>query len=322
MSKTPTLTKEQKELLSELEPALRACVKLADCENAEIIMHKIQKVLRPTGHITRLLQAKNWYYECVLESGQVEYAISGFTGNMKKSSSNTRLHLEALTLLGICYLRKKDIDNARLNIQKAMVKINNIKSDEKRRQFHKRFIERLEEESILVGLAEAGCDKLDGNDVQLEEIQQKAVHLLTTKSENELLEDVGQLVPRQSVDLFERIRDFSVNLLPYQDKKLLPSSVEVEKPIEIGKRTVSAIKKVAWRALCDPKSEIYKAWSQGLSVAYDKKYITAAVVGACKSWKITATMLVASIVAIIMKFTAAVFCEMFSPQPIMIHRSE
>lgn len=322
MSKTPLLTKEQKELLSELEPALRACVKLADCENAEIIMRKIQQVLRPTGHVTRLLQAKNWYYECALESGQIEYAISGFTGNIKKSAPSTRLHLEALTLLGICYLRKKDFDNAKLHIEKAMDKINNIKSDEKRHQFHKRFIERLEEESILVGITAVSCDKLDGNDVQLEEIQQKAVHLLTTKTENELLEDVGKLVPKQSVDLFEKIRNFSVNLLPYQDKKLLPSSVEAKKPIEISKRAASAIKKVAWRALCDPKSEIYKAWSQGLSVAYDKNYITAAIVGACKSWKITATMLVASIVAIIMKFTAAVFCEMFSPQPIMIHRSE
>lgn len=322
MSKAPLLTKEQKESLRELEPALRMCIKLADCENAEVIIHKIQKILRPTGHLTRLLQAKNWYYECALEAGQVEYAIAGFTGNMKKSSPNTRLHLEALTLLGVCYLRKNDISNARIHIQKAMDKINNIKSDGRRQQFHKRFIERIEEESLLAGLTEIGNDELDINDAKLEEIQQKAVHLLTTKNENELFEDVGKLVPPQTVDLFEKIRDFSVNLLPYQDKKLLPSSVEVKKPVEVGKRTVSAIKKVAWRALCDPKSEIYKAWSQGLSVAYDKKYITAAVAGACKSWKITATMLVASVVAIIMKFTAAVFCEMFSPQPIMIHRSE
>lgn len=322
MASTPILTKEQKELLSELEPALRSCVKLADCENAEIIIHRIQKILRPTGHITRLLQAKNWYYECALESGQIEFAISGFTGTMKKSAPTTRLHLEALTLLGICYLRKKDIINAKLYIQKAIVKINNITSNDRRRQFHKRFIERLEEESILVGLVDLGIANANDEQLQIEEVQRKAVHLLTTKSEHELLEDVGNMVPKQSVDLFEGIRDFSINLLPYQDKKFLPPPAEVKKPIELGKRAAGAIKRVAWRAVCDPKSEIYKAWSQGLSVAYDKRYITAAVVGVCKSWKITATMLVASIVAIIMKFTAAVFCEMFSPQPIMIHRSE
>ena len=37
----------------------------------------------------------------------------------------------------------------------------NIKSDERREQFHKRLIERLEEESILAGLTGSGGDVLE-----------------------------------------------------------------------------------------------------------------------------------------------------------------
>lgn len=317
MPKATALTREQKESLQKLEPNLRACVKLADYETAESIMHQIQKLLKPTGHETRLLQAKNWFYECALEAGHIEFSIAGFIGTIKKTSSSTRLYLEACTLLGICYLRKKDIANAQKYIQEALTKINNIKSDVKRRQFHKRYIERLEEESLLIGLNEAGNGTL-----LIDDVHNEAIKLLTTKSGDELLEDVGKLLPPQSINYFEIVRDFSINLLPNPDRKFLPTPKEMKKPIELGKRATSALQRVAWRSICDPKSEIYKAWSQGLSVVYDKKYITAAVVGACQSWKITMTMLVASIVAIIMKFTAAVFCEMFSPQPIMIHRSE
>lgn len=61
------LTELQRKQLSILEPQLRSCVKSANLDKAKDITIKLQALLRPTGHETRLLQAKNWLYETALE---------------------------------------------------------------------------------------------------------------------------------------------------------------------------------------------------------------------------------------------------------------
>ncbi|TOQ56144.1 hypothetical protein CGG93_24565, partial [Vibrio parahaemolyticus] len=68
---------------------------------------------RPTGHDTRILQAKNWLFEVAMEAGNLTYAKLGFEGIIKKSSGQTRLHLEATALLAICYIREQNLDMAR-----------------------------------------------------------------------------------------------------------------------------------------------------------------------------------------------------------------
>ena len=80
-----------------------------------------------------------------MEGGQLEFAISGFEGVRKLMSDDTRTHLEATALLGICYLRKGNIDLAKKHLQETVRKINNIQSDKRRRQFHKRLLARIEE---------------------------------------------------------------------------------------------------------------------------------------------------------------------------------
>ena len=84
MKRLRPLTDNQKRRLKLLEPALRQAVKLGKYERAQLLTHEIQDVLRPTGHETRLMQAKNWLFEAALESGNLEFAISGFQGVRKK----------------------------------------------------------------------------------------------------------------------------------------------------------------------------------------------------------------------------------------------
>jgi len=117
-------------------------------------------------------------------------------------------------------------------------------------------------------------------------------------------------------------RDYSVKRIPPPDRILLPSPEKALNDIEVGRTAISALKRVAWRSICDPNSEVYKAWSKGLSVVYNEKYLTAAIIAALKSFKITAVMIAASIVAIAIKFGVEVFCEKFAPDSIMIHRTE
>lgn len=317
MQKPPPLTKEQKEKIAVLEPQLKLCVRSADLAKAKKITVQIQELLRPTGHETMILQAKNWLYETAMESNNLTYAKMGFEGTIQKSSPRTRLNLEATSLLAICYLREQNTEKARELIIKAVENINNIKSDERRKQFHRRLLERLEEESILVGLIDKSASPLE-----LEEVDKEAVRLVMSKSENQILIEMGKAIPQKSIDLLSEVRNAYTLRLPAPDRKTLPPPLTEDTKEELGKRANSALKRVAWRALCSPESEIYKAWTQGLSVVYDKKYIAGAILESFNSFSISAMMIAASATALAIKFGAEVFCEAFAPNSIMIDRRD
>jgi hypothetical protein len=133
---------------------------------------------------------------------------------------------------------------------------------------------------------------------------------------------MGKAVPQNSLDLLKTVRDTYQLNLPKPDIKLLPPPLTEVAKSELGKRANSALKRVAWRALCNPESEVHKAWSQGLSVAYDKKYIAGAIVSSFTSFSITATMIAASAVALAIKFGVEVFCETFAPSSLMIDKKD
>lgn len=317
MQSKPILTKEQKEKLAVLEPQLKSCVRSADLGKAKKITAKIQNLLRPTGHETRVLQAKNWLYETAMEANSLTFAKMDFEGTIQKSNPRTRLNLEAASLLAICYLREGNFDKARELIVRSVENINNIASDERREQFHKRLIERLEEESILVGLVDEFSAPL-----KLKDVDDQAVKLVMTKSENQIYLEMGRAVPQKSVDLLADVRETYTLRLPAPDRKMLPPPISDDNKEELGKRASSALKRVAWRAICSPESDVYKAWSQGLSVVYDKKYIAGAIVASFNSVNISAVMIAASAAALAIKFGAEVFCETFAPSSLMIDRND
>ncbi|HDL6935609.1 TPA: hypothetical protein PXM13_000019 [Yersinia enterocolitica] len=317
MTKPPPLTDDQKKALSVIEPQLRCCVKTAEFDKAKKLTSQLQILLRPTGHETRLLQAKNWLYETALEAGHIDYAKSGFQGTMKKSSERTRLHLEATALLAICFLRENNIARASKLIMSAVDNISNISSETRRKQFHRRLLKRLEEESILAGLINKSSEPL-----VLDIVDKETIRLVMTQSENQIFIGMGNAIPQQSIDLLRQVQEAYILRLPRPDMKLLPPPLIEERKEELGKRANSALKRVAWKALCSPESEIYKAWSGGLSVVYDKKYIASAIVASFNSFSISVVMLAASAAALAIKFGAEIFCETFSPNSLMIDKRD
>ncbi|TOQ56139.1 hypothetical protein CGG93_24570, partial [Vibrio parahaemolyticus] len=101
--------------------------------------------------------------------------------------------------------------------------------------------------------------------------------------------EMGKAVPKQSIEMLNHVRETYQLRIAHTDKKLLPPPLTEDTKVELGKRANTALKRVAWRALCSPESEIYKAWSNGLSVVYDKKYIAGAIVASFNSFSISAT---------------------------------
>lgn len=317
MRKPPPLTELQKSQLRKWEPKLKECVKTGDIKRAKSIAAKIQALIKPTGHTTRWMQNLNWLCECALEAGDLAFAILKLEGVRAIMNEGTRTHLEATAILAFCYIRDNKIDEAKILIKDALNRINNISSNQRRRQFHERFLNRIEEECILSGMSEDINVSFDAD-----EIQEKAIKLQHSNNENDLVMFLGKALPSSSISLLEEVREVAMRQLPPADRKFLPTPNQARHPLKLGNRAKVALQRVIWKAVCDPNDEIYKAWSNCLSVVYDKKWITIAIIGACKSWNISTTMVVISLVALAFKMGAKTFCDAFAPESIMIGLSE
>ena len=312
-----SLSPLQRDQLAKLQPALRDCLQSADLPEAEKITKKIVSLLTPSGHKTKILQCKNWLFECALEAGEIQYAISGFTGIRKLVSDKTRTHVEATALLGICFIRAGKIEEAKIYLKEAYAAVNKISSTARRQQFQRRFLERVEHECILAGLGNDAVEKLD-----LDEVHGIAVSLIQNKSTDEISEIIGKALPGESLLFLKTVRSYVVLQIPDADRKLLMPPKEAEKPVVIGKKASVAFKRVAWRSLCSPQSEVYKLWTSSLTAVCNGKLITAAVVTSFSGLKIGDITLAAAISALAMKFSAEVFCERFAPESVMIHISD
>ncbi len=318
MPSPPKLTDAQRRRLHTLEPALRDAVRLGDYPTANRLTADIQAVLRPTGHETRLMRAKNWLFEAAMEADELEIAIAGFRGVRQKVAATTRTFLEATALLAVCFLRKGELAEAEPLIANVLTNDANIASERKRRQFRLRAIRRFEEEVALVALRGPTFAPLDIN-----QVQERAGILLQTKTEDEMYVEVGREIPPEVIKVLLRMHEFAGRQLTASDLKLLPPSRTISEKLALGKMITEATKRVLWRSLCDPKSEVYKAWcTNGMMSVLNNKLLTAYVVGALAGMKIGAFMLAASLVAIVLRVGLDVFCEVAKPASMMIGLDE
>ena len=318
MPRPPKLTDHQRQQLSMLEPALRQAVRLGDYPLAKRMAKQIQDLLRPTGHETRLMQAKNWLFEAALEAGQVQTAIAGFIGVQKKTNAGTRVYLEATALLAICYLRSGQNEDAKPLMQYVLREEKCITSDARRRQFHQRIVSRFNEEAALAALRGSGHEQLDP-----ESIEQAAGQLVSTESEDRLLDALGTAIPREVVVQMLEIDRFSRKAIAFREIKHLPSPDDVKEKKAVGRTVFSALKTVLYRSLCDPKSDVYQAWTkEGMGAVLNRKYIGTAVVAMCVNLGIGLKAIAVPVAALVFRFGIDVYCERFKPTGVMVDRKE
>lgn len=312
------LTEDQLIKLKPLEIKLKNAVRSGDTDRAIEIATKIQGLFpREWRTHHRLLRAKLWAFESCLDANRISYAQRGFIGIRKLSGSNTRLYLEASSLLAVCHLRSKDTSSAKTLIKEVIEKINNIGSVRTKHQFQKRLIERIEEECILTEL-------IGTNDVPMnvDEIEAKAILLIQHNSDVEIFKLIGNSVPTASINLLRDVRTYSLNQLPAPDRKLLPSPEKSEEPKKIGKTTFAIIKRIAWKTICNPDSTIYKLWKNRIPKVFNEGYFSAAVVTTMGDFKIGIPLLASGISALVMKYTAEEFCDISKPKGLMIDRGK
>lgn len=107
------LTEWQLTEIKPLELELRKAVQQAEPEVAIELAEKIQNLFPYDRKHHRLLRAKLWAFEACLDANRLTYAEAGFIGIRKLSEPNTRLYLEASSLLAVCFLRQKKYLNRR-----------------------------------------------------------------------------------------------------------------------------------------------------------------------------------------------------------------
>ena len=307
------LSEDQKNKLKGLEPALRLAASRKDYEQAKKITQEIQSILRPTGHETRLMQAKNYLFETALETGKIDTAISGFVGVRQKTAKSTRLYLEATTLIAICYLRKKDLKSAKPYMIEAFKYEKNIKSPSKRTEFKIGLAKKFDEEALLSSLATGSTTAFN-----IDQVQYDAGELIRTKHEDEILEMLGSSVPESALDFTKEVHKEATYFLSHEEKLLLPSPESFGQKKKLGKGILSAFQSVIWKSLCDKDSEIYKMWfTNGIQAVLDKKYLTVAITGALSGLSIGTYAIAVYLTALLVKLGIEVFCETYTPTSIM-----
>lgn len=309
------LSPHQKTRLLPLEAELQDHVKQGEAKKAVEVAGRIQSLFGDDRSHYRLLRAKLWCFEAAVDANDLSYAEAGLTGIRSKAPPSSRIYLEASTLLAVCFLRKKKITEAKTTIRDAVGSLKNITSASKRRQFQKRLIERVEQECIL--------SEFIGSNEELDEetVQTKAIELVKSP-EDQLFEFLGRTLPAGGLSRLADVRNYSILQLPEPDRKALPPPREAEKPSELGKKAFAIVGRIAWKALCQPHTPIYKLWSQRLPDVYEKGYFAAAIIAALKEWQIGASLFASGIVALAMKHSARDFCEWTKPKGLMIDRKD
>lgn len=304
-------------MLRKLEPQLRAQVRAADLIGVEATIRRIQALFINDRDHHRVLRAKNWYYQCLLEHGKAEDAKAGLEAVQQRSKVGTRVHLEATALLAVCYLRLQMIDRAKASLRVVVKRLNAIGSETRRRQFQERLLMRIDDELILSQL----IGRNEGT-LEPEEMQREAVRWHQTKSPEQIYALIGNLLPPSTPFLIDDVRRFATLMLPWADQKALPPPRDAIPKETVGRKTEAALKRIGWRTLCAEDSSIYKMWKERVPKVFSEGYFAVALTTTLAQWRIGIPQLGVGILAIAMRYGCQEFCDTFRPDGLMIPRDE
>ena len=269
MPRPPNLTYEQRSVLARWEPILKQSAKSGELHTAETALAKIQASLRKTGHETRLMANKVWFFEAAMESGHLDHAVSGLIGIRGKVRRRTLTHRKATALLAICYIRMRQPALAEPLISEALRDKSYSGDRGRRADIRQQLALMFQEESLISELRGRYRDPMDSDD-----LLERAGHLVQSQHEAEILEYLGNALPLEARERFSDMVEFTRKELPSADRKLLPSAQAARASSTLGQRTLSAMKRVIWQSLCDKESAVYQAWSdKGLVYIVRLKFV-------------------------------------------------
>jgi len=263
------------------------------------------------------MQSKNWLFEAALNAGEVLTAEAGFRGVRAKTSKTTRVHLEATALLAVCLIRQKRLTDAEPLIEEVLGS-KSIKDPNRRRHFVESVTSRYRLESYISSIRDHGHETLD-SDV----IDQEAIDAVKTRSDEELYLQIATALPQEVIEFVYRVDSASRKRLTMVEVLYLPSPAAMERKIEQGKSFFASLKLIIWKSLCDPQSEVYKAWyTNGMAQVLSKKYYAIVVSAALVDLGFAAKAAAVPVTALLMKMGIEIYCDRFKPGEILDGRSK
>lgn len=318
MATPPPLTGDQRRKLAVLEPNLKAAVYAGEYTKAKLAAAEIQILLRATGHENRLMRAKTWLFEAALNAGEVHTAEAGFQGIRKKTAATTRVHLEATALLVVCFLRQQKIAAAEPLIAEVL-QGKSIRDADRRRHFIESVTSRYQLESYISAVKGLAFETLKAENIDEEAV--KAV--VPNRTDDELYAEIAAALPREVIEFVFKVDCAARKQLTMTEVLYLPSPAQLERRVEQGRSFFASLKLVIWKSLCDPNSEIYKAWyTNGVAHVLSKKYYAIVVSTALLDLGFATKAVAVPATALLMKLGIEVYCERYKPAEILDGRQK
>lgn len=318
MARPPELTDVQRRRLKTLDRQLKRATEQGDFERAKRAFATVREVLQPSGHRTALHERRLWLCEAALGAADYRFAEMGLVSIRGDVSSRTRLYLEATTLLAIVYLRQQRLDEAEKMMSEVFLNDRVIASKASRRRFIKIVLERFREEATLASLVGKGDDDLDP-----ERIQREAGELVNRRNRDELYAEVANSLPVSTRNYLMQVEEATRRQLPSADRQMLPAPQKIIQPSKLGRTVMGALKRVLYRALCDPDSEIHQTWvREGIGAVLNKTFIGTSVASALGGYRIGIAGLASAAAALLIQIGIETFCEMYEPRTIMDMRGK
>ena len=311
------LPEKQLTRVHELEKRFSYHLSNGSLRESKIILDELKGILYPYHHNARVLENYLKLYEVALESWQIDLAKRGFQFVRDNCNKNTRLYLEATTLLAICHLREQNIFSAEPLIAEVLKNENIIKSEKKKIEFRREIIERFDEEGVLAALAKSFPELKSEA-----EVHSAALEILKQgKSEGDIQEMLGESVPQDVKDFLLKVDQMSKNMLTYEHRLMLPSPKEVIKNKSTGDIIFRGLRRKLYKYICSEDSELYQAWlKNGLNAILDKGYVAGVVIAALTDVKIGASGVAIGVTALLMNQGINNFFENHKPSSLMVLR--
>lgn len=303
----------QKQRVKRLEKSLIRSTRSGDLNGSRAIIADLKPILLGTGNSARYYLANLRYLEATMNFGDIHIALQGIKNIQSRANSNTRVFLEASSLLAICFLRLGNFDEAEPIIKEVLENDKVIRSDVKRAEFRKEAISRFDEEALMYGLSEERPSKLS-----VEEIEEVIVNNIG-RSEEDLYENIGMIVPESAKHILSRIDSFSKKQLPTAERLALPSGKEVVNNKKIGRRVQKFVSRILYNSFCDKESETYKSLISG-TLASTTSLITVSITDIFNKFSIGKTVLVGLIAANIIRLGIDFICSVSKPKNLIDYR--
>lgn len=314
---TPQLTAKDRELVEKLERNLRRATYIGKLNDAKFIFLQLRNILQKSGHAIRLLHSKIWLAECLINSGKTEEAIAELEQIALSCISNPRLYFQSKALLAVCRIRQGEIHLAQqlsFELEDALA----TATSKRKLLLLSTILDRLRQENYILAMREFDEVNLSSDEVFLE-----AERLADLVSDNSLYEQIGKSLPPRLIEMIYFSGSMEPKLLTMNRFLYLPAPAKPETSEQRGKSVFNSVRIVLWRSLCDPESEIYKAWyTQGMSNVFTKKYYSIAVCAALADLGFGFMAVAVPITALLIKSGIEVYCHRYRPAELLVARKK